>query len=90
LLLAIAQNLNDILYCTIFTGTFGLPFGTFISQPVKIENGDWKPNHEFPSPDETIINDIVSKVEEIAFEYDLGKRFNINRREFLTDEIFHA
>ncbi|XP_050058720.1 putative malate dehydrogenase 1B isoform X2 [Aphis gossypii] len=64
-------------------GTFGLPFGMFISQPVCMENGEWKPNFDFPSPDETIINSILSKVTEIAFDYNLGKRFNITypRRE---------
>lgn len=67
----------------IFVGTFGLPFGMFISQPVCMENGEWKPNFDFPSPDETIINNILSKVTEIAFDYNLGKRFNITypRRE---------
>lgn len=48
-----------------------------------MENGEWKPNFDFPSPDETIINSILSKVTEIAFDYNLGKRFNITypRRE---------
>ncbi|XP_025207030.1 putative malate dehydrogenase 1B [Melanaphis sacchari] len=58
-------------------GTFGLPFGLFISQPVCMENGEWKPNFDFPTPDETIIIDILSKVAEIAFDYNLGKRFNV-------------
>ncbi|XP_026804364.1 putative malate dehydrogenase 1B [Rhopalosiphum maidis] len=58
-------------------GTFGLPFGIFISQPVCMENGEWKPNFDFPSPDETIIIDILSKVEDITFDYNLGKRFNV-------------
>jgi hypothetical protein len=62
----------------IFKGTFGLPFGTFISQPVCMENGEWKPNFDFPSPDKTIIIDILSKVADIAFNYDLGKRFNVH------------
>lgn len=69
----------------IFIGTFGLPFGKFISQPVCMENREWKPNFDFPSPDKTIITDIISKVTEIECEFNLGKRFNMNTRELLTE-----
>lgn len=58
-----------------------MPFGTFMSQPVHIENGEWKPNYEFPSPDEKIILDIVSKVEEILIEFNLGTRFHMHYNE---------
>lgn len=64
-----------------FIGTFGLPFGMFLSQPVSMENGEWKPNFDFPSPDENILKNIVSNVTEILIEYNLGKRFNMNLRE---------
>ncbi|KAL4098011.1 hypothetical protein QTP88_022686 [Uroleucon formosanum] len=66
-------------------GTFGLPFGMFLSQPVHMENGEWKPNFDFPPPDETVIVDILSKVSEIAFEYNLGNRFNMNPKEMASE-----
>lgn len=59
-----------------------------MSQPVSMVDGEWKPNFDFPSPDEEVLKSIVSKVAELLIEYDLGKRFNINFREttsFLTD-----
>lgn len=63
------------------SGTFGLPFGMFLSQPVCMENGEWKPNFNFPRPEKKILTNIVSKVSEILIEYNLGKRFSMNRRE---------
>lgn len=67
-----------------FIGTFGLPFGMFMSQPVSMENGEWKPNFNFPSPDKNILKNIVSKVMDILIEYDLGKRFNMSGRESMS------
>jgi len=68
-----------------FIGTFGLPFGMFLSQPVHMENGEWKPNFDFPPPDESVIIDMLSKVSEIAFEYNLGNRFNMNPKEMASE-----
>lgn len=53
----------------------------FLSQPVYMENGEWKPNFNFPQPEKKILMDIVSKVSEVLIEYNLGKRFSMNRRE---------
>lgn len=64
-----------------FIGTFGLPFGMFMSQPVCIENGEWKPNYDFPSPDEKILKEIVSKAMDITIKYNLGNRFKTYSRE---------
>lgn len=63
------------------TGTFDFPFGMFISQPVRMENGEWKPNYDFPSPDKKFKIDLIAKATEILIEYDLGRRFNIKWRE---------
>jgi len=51
-----------------------------------VENGEWKPNFDFPPPAETTITDILSKASEITLEYNLGNRFNMNPRE-MTAEI---
>ncbi|XP_022167662.1 putative malate dehydrogenase 1B [Myzus persicae] len=66
-------------------GTFGLPFGMFLSQPVCMKNGEWKPSFDFPPPDETVISDMLSKVSDITFEYNLGNRFNMNPREMAVE-----
>lgn len=58
-----------------------MPFGMFMSQPVHMENDEWKPNYEFPSPDRQIIFDIVSKVKDILTEFNLGTRFYMNLKE---------
>jgi len=50
-----------------------------------MENGEWKPNFDFPPPDKTVIVEILSKVSEIAFEYNLGNRFNMNPREMESE-----
>lgn len=55
-----------------------------MSQPVCMENGEWKPNFDFPSPNENILKNIVSKVTETLIEYNLGKRFNMNWRESMS------
>lgn len=81
-------KLNNIYLWTIhthlfffFLGTFGLPFGMFMSQPVYIINGEWQPNYNFPTPDKIVLIDIISKVKELLIEYDLGKRFYISWNE---------
>lgn len=56
----------------------------FMSQPVSMNKGEWKPNYKFPSPDDKIILDIISKVRELLFEFNLGKRFNMNWRESIS------
>lgn len=48
----------------------------FISQQVYLDNGDWKPDSDYLSPDKHILKDIVSKAIEIVIEYDLGKRYH--------------
>ncbi|VVC24896.1 Lactate dehydrogenase/glycoside hydrolase, family 4, C-terminal [Cinara cedri] len=68
-------------------GTFGLPFGMFMSQPVCIENGEWKPNFDFPDPVGNIISDIVSNVTEILIEFNLRKRFTTNWKESMSQII---
>lgn len=68
---------NKTISAAIFSdGTFGLPFGMFISQQVYLDNGEWKPDTDFSPPDQHVLKDIVSKVIEIVIEYDLGKRFH--------------
>lgn len=52
-----------------------------MSQPVILENGEWKPNYNFPSPDENILFTIVSRAKEIATEFNLGARFQKKWRE---------
>lgn len=46
-----------------------------MSQPVVIENGEWKPNCNFPSPNENILLNIVSKVKKIGIQFNIGERF---------------
>lgn len=56
----------------------------FMSQPVCMNNNEWKPNYNFPAPDEIVLTDIVSKVKDLLVEYNLGKRFNINWKESMS------
>lgn len=69
------------------SGTFGLPFGMYISQQVHLVNGQWNPNSDFLSPNKHILKEIVSKAIEVINEYDLGKRINKNsKRSQLQEE----
>ncbi|XP_050546123.1 uncharacterized protein LOC126908253 [Daktulosphaira vitifoliae] len=71
---------NKSLCAAIFSdGTFNLPFGIFMSQPVVLEDGEWKPYNEFPAPTNEVF--ISDKVMDLLNDYNLGKRFTVNWRE---------
>lgn len=59
----------------------------FMSQPVSIENGEWKPNFDFPCPDENIISDMVSNVTDILYKFSLGKRFTTNLKKMYVSHV---
>lgn len=67
-----------------FIETFGLPFGMFMSQPVCMKNGEWKPNYKFPAPDEKIIFGIISNVRDLLASYNLGNKFNLSWRKTMA------
>jgi len=48
-----------------------------------MENEEWKPNYDFPSPDEKILKEIVTKVKDITIKYNLGNRFKMYKRELM-------
>ncbi|XP_050421144.1 putative malate dehydrogenase 1B [Adelges cooleyi] len=79
------QKNNKTMCVAIFSdGTFNLPFGTFMSQPAYLENGEWRPNSHYPTPSNEIFTDVVNNVVDLLQEYNLGKRFIINLRESST------
>lgn len=67
----------------LFLGTFGLPKGIVISQPVTLVNDTFVPCKEYPVPERTLkiiknigekMRDILNRYKEIAIEYLEAKR----------------